>query len=792
VCAPPASNRADCSGRATERGSRAPWTIASIGKTLAALALVSLGCRPDAPSRSGSTPAPRSPAPATAPAFLARLEFPTARSGSAKPTGLLAGDLDGDGRDELIAATRSPGGIEIWSGISPVLGPAPEPRVFAFGDYALGPVWVAAADPARKRARSLAAVVSRETLELAVIDLAAALRSKVGSELPVAWRARVPARPRAIAGGDLGRDGRGDVLVITIEDELLLYGGSEAPRRLALAKEHAVCALLASDGERIAVGYQTSRRIALVRADGTAEKSAELPGIPRALAEADLDGDGDSELAVAAGDDLLLVFGLGRGGGCAAWLDAKPSEVKVGRVPIAIAHADFEGRGGNGREELAVLGLHDQDVRIQGFAGGVATTLAPLAPLAHRAAGQRPFDLAVGDFDGDGAPDLAVANSDARRVGLLFGASGQKRAGPCFVSEARVPCDRSPISIAAGDVDGDGHPDVVVLAAADETLSVLRNENGDLVRAAAGTSTPNSDAVACADLDGDGKAEIACLQRGTDRTSIAVRFAYGGDNIAEAPSVMPLQGRLDASDLLLADLDGDRRMDAVVARPSENLVAVTTILAGSAKRVVDFSPPQSVRAMDGPCALARLRGGADAIFVAVADGGPGPSRGVTLLRASQAPSGVASLEPGMQLAMPQFPIALCAADLDGDGREDLAVLATESGGDSQGLVIPWIAKADGGWRALDPMPTGTRPHRIAACDLDGDGKAEILITAQGSHHVEVWLARAGDPVRFVRGPDLGAGTGPLDIVLVDLDGDGRKEIVVANGFSDDVSVIRVR
>jgi hypothetical protein len=89
------------------------------------------------------------------------------------------------------------------------------------------------------------------------------------------------------------------------------------------------------------------------------------------------------------------------------------------------------------------------------------------------------------------------------------------------------------------------------------------------------------------------------------------------------------------------------------------------------------------------------------------------------------------------------------------------------------------------------MPTGLRPHRIAVCDLDGDRKAEILVTAQGSHHVEVWLARDG-PLHFVRAPDLGVGTGPLDVIAVDLDGDGRKEIVVANGFSDDVSVVRVR
>jgi len=52
--------------------------------------------------------------------------------------------------------------------------------------------------------------------------------------------------------------------------------------------------------------------------------------------------------------------------------------------------------------------------------------------------------------------------------------------------------------------------------------------------------------------------------------------------------------------------------------------------------------------------------------------------------------------------------------------------------------------------------------------------------------------RAGDPVGFVRAPDLGAGTGPLDLIAVDLDGDGKNEIVVANGFSDDLSIVRVK
>src|SRR5204862_433335 len=83
-------------------------------------------------------------------------------------------------------------------------------------------------------------------------------------------------------------------------------------------------------------------------------------------------------------------------------------------------------------------------------------------------------------------------------------------------------------------------------------------------------------------------------------------------------------------------------------------------------------------------------------------------------------------------------------------------------------VVPWIHDPNGEWRALDALPTGQRPYRIAAGDLDGDGRAEIVVSAQNSHHVNLWTSRGGAPASFARCPDLGVGTGPLDLALVDL------------------------
>ncbi len=354
-----------------------------------------------------------------------------------------------------------------------------------------------------------------------------------------------------------------------------------------------------------------------------------------------------------------------------------------------------------------------------------------------------------------------------------------------------MACDRAPVSIAAGDLDGNGRPEILVLAEAEGTLSIAKNDHGVLSPAKHGIPAKDAEALACADLDGDGKTDTAHLERRGTNSAIVVHLADGRGGLSESGIVDILPESRGASDLLLVDFDGDGKVDAVVADPVANSVALLRNVTAAPGKV-EFSKPRVLDNLAGPCALARLHALAGAMSIAVASTEPVPSRGIVILRVDKGSSGEMELRDPVNLPMKQVPLSLFAADLDGDGREDLVVLATESGGDSPGFVIPWIAKADGGWRALDPMPTGQRPHRVVACDLDGDGKMEILATARFSHRVNVWIAHAGDPLGFAVAPDLGAGTGPLDLKLVDLDGDGRKEIVVANVFSDDLSVIRVK
>ena len=85
--------------------------------------------------------------------------------------------------------------------------------------------------------------------------------------------------------------------------------------------------------------------------------------------------------------------------------------------------------------------------------------------------GDRPYSVAIGDFDGDGVPDLAVANwgnSDA--VSVLIGIGDGT-----FEAQVMYPVGSSPTSVAIGDLDGDGVPDLAV-SNSNGNVSVLLNQ----------------------------------------------------------------------------------------------------------------------------------------------------------------------------------------------------------------------------------------------------------------------------------------------------------------------------
>jgi hypothetical protein len=174
---------------------------------------------------------------------------------------------------------------------------------------------------------------------------------------------------------------------------------------------------------------------------------------------------------------------------------------------------------GDGKPDLAVANYDSNTVSVLRNRGE-----GTFAAKVDYAAGAHSWWVAAADLDGDGKPDLAVANYDGNTVSVL-----RNRGDGTFAAKVDYPTGSGPRSIAVMDLNGDGKLDLavangrspVVADAASPTVSVLLN-NGDGTFAARVDLATGSHAwsVAAADLDGDGKPDLAVANH--DRSTVSV------------------------------------------------------------------------------------------------------------------------------------------------------------------------------------------------------------------------------------------------------------------------------
>ena len=139
--------------------------------------------------------------------------------------------------------------------------------------------------------------------------------------------------------------------------------------------------------------------------------------------------------------------------------------------------------------------------------------------------------------------------------------------------------------------------------------------------------------------------------------------------------------------------------------------------------------------------------------------------------------------PPATLPAPFGPFSVVAADLNGDGRRDVAAAS----GEGAGSLATWHGLADGSFRAAGRYEIARGPTKSAAADLTGDGSAEVLVASYVGGEVAVLVG--GDAPVLQRIEIEGS---PYGLATGDFDGDGRVDFVVANDGVDWVSVFLTR
>ena len=368
---------------------------------------------------------------------------------------------------------------------------------------------------------------------------------------------------------------------------------------------------------------------------------------------------------------------------------------------------------------------------------------------------------------GGGPADAASVGADA---GFLHAALHPPSTALSFSSPSSdAVSELWLLSTWAGDFDSDGAPDVFAVAysppAGDGTLTRYRWDSG---LAQVGMPLPigsNPQVVRAADLDEDGRLDLAVCNYGHDQVPGDVAIVLGKSPMtATRTSAIGL----GLESLAIAEVTGDTHLDLIVARATDAYLAV---LPGDGHGGFGSETAIVIRALPEAIATGDVNGDgrADvAVAHGLADGGIS-----VLLGRPDGGLGAPTFYP-----IPGGSYFVAAGDLDGDGLADLAASAIDG---SQ--VYVFYGREDG---VLDLGPTpevgAGQPFAIAIGDLNRDGYADLAVTHE-SGDLKIVLGDGGR--RFQPARALTAvGMGVEWITIADLDRDGRPDVLVPADGAD--------
>lgn len=493
-----------------------------------------------------------------------------------------------------------------------------------------------------------------------------------------------------------------------------------------------------------------------------------------------------------------------------------PSTFGTHLAPISIAVADFNG---DGNLDIAVANRSSNDISV--LLGKGNGTFATEVKYSAGTGGPDPDSIVAADVNGDGKPDLIVADLGTHSVSVFIN-TGTGTFNPAAIYSV----GNSPTAVAVADLNGDGFPDIAVTNSADNTVTILFNSGSGTFTTGGlyGTSTTPSDVV-IADFNGDSRPDLAITNQGANNVSILLNQGSGTFAAAKNYCVANASGSCTSASpvsLVAIDLNGDNAPDLAIAGSG----ATVSTLLNNGSGVFTFTSmvstsqqPESIAAgvygtgtnpslvvadystnsfeiygnnngvLTGP--LSYLSGTKP---MAIAVGDFNNDKKLDVVVANNADNDVAVIlgnGNGTFTDIQNFisgynATALSTGDFNGDGLPDFLVNNSNTLF-SNYTVDLFTGNGKGSFTQADTISFPSTVSSIANADFNQDKKLDFVVAQEASNTVSVVLGNGN--ASFGAPASYATDAGPVSVAAADFNGDGYPDIVTANSGANDISVL---